>query len=209
MASEPPLKEAHSGIPRHHRPCVGAREKTDRAFQAYLDLLDTAEWLAEKMSRQLKAFEMTMMQFRVMDFLYREGPQYQNELCEKFETSKQNVWYVIDRLVGCGCLERVTAYLPRISPVRSGNASGQQKTKEPARGKRVMRVRLSVEGRRYIAYVSPRHRKVVKSELRALEGREQVTLSRILRKLRQGDPVRFLREIRMMEADEKPWGETD
>jgi hypothetical protein len=35
-----------------------------------------------------------------------------------------------------------------------------------------------------------------------LDGREQETLSRLLGKLREGDAVEFLREIRMQEAEE-------
>ena len=41
--------------------------------------------------------------------------------------------------------------------------------------------------------------------MRALDGKEQVTLSRLLLKLRQGDVVRFVREIRMY--DEEDWDE--
>ena len=66
-------------------------------------------------------------------------------------------------------------------------------------------VRLTEEGEKLIAYVFARHRKVVKAEMRALEGREQETLSRLCRKLKEGDIVKFFKEIRMRDADEKPW----
>lgn len=45
----------------------------------------------------------------------------------------------------------------------------------------------------------PRHAEVV----RVLNGREQVTLSRLLLKLRKGDLVEFVREIRMY--DDEDW----
>jgi flagellar motor switch protein FliM len=45
-------------------------------------------------------------------------------------------------------------------------------------------------------------REVVKSSMRVLYGREQVTLSRLL-KLTKGDVVKFVREIRMY--DDEDW----
>ena len=39
--------------------------------------------------------------------------------------------------------------------------------------------------------------------MRVLDGREQVTLSRLLLKLRKGDVVKFVREIRMY--DDEDW----
>ena len=205
-ASKSPLKGPNSAGVRPHRPYVREKEKTSRAYEAYLDILDTAAWLEEKYTRQLKTWELTMMQFRVMDTIYREGPQHLLELSRRFQTSKQNVGYVIERLVGCGCLQKEIAALPRISPARSKQQKAEGNGEATPQGRRVLFLRLSKEGERFIAYASPRHRKLVKAEMRAIEGREQQTVSRILRKLRQGDPIRFLREIRMMDADEKPWG---
>ena len=46
-------------------------------------------------------------------------------------------------------------------------------------------------------------REVVKSLMRVLDGREQVTLSRLLLKFRKGDVVKFVREIRMY--DDEDW----
>ena len=39
--------------------------------------------------------------------------------------------------------------------------------------------------------------------MRALDGREQETMSRLCRKLRAGDAAKFLREIRMVDEDEE------
>ena len=46
-------------------------------------------------------------------------------------------------------------------------------------------------------------REVVESLMRVLDGREQVTQSRLLLKLRKGDVVKFVREIRMY--DDEDW----
>ena len=96
-----------------YRPRVREPEKSSRAFAAYVDLLDTADWLREKMSRQLKTWNLTMMQFRVMETIHREGPQYQQELSRKFGCSKQNVGQVVNSLVGCGCLRVEVSHLER------------------------------------------------------------------------------------------------
>jgi hypothetical protein len=48
-------------------------------------------------------------------------------------------------------------------------------------------------------------REVAESSIRALDGREQVTLIRLLEKLRKGDVVKFVKEIRMY--DEEDWEE--
>ncbi|HXZ12502.1 MAG TPA: MarR family winged helix-turn-helix transcriptional regulator [Candidatus Sulfotelmatobacter sp.] len=204
--SESPAKRANSGDRAPHRPYVRAKEKTSRAYEAYLDILETAAWLEERFTSQLKNWEMTTMQFRLMDTIYREGPQYLLELTQVLRTSKQNVGYVVERLVGCGCLEKAIVALPSITPVRSKRPKADGKAEASAEGRRVTLVRLSVEGKRFIAYVSPRHRKVVKAQMRVIEGREQQTLSRILRKLREGDVIKFLREMRMTDEDQKPWG---
>lgn len=193
---------------QRHRPHVREPEKTSRAFAAYVDLMDTADWLRDKMSRQLETWNLTMMQFRVMETIYRNGPQYQQELSRKFQCSKQNVGHVIKSLVGCRCLRREVSNLPLTPSTRWANPGRGPRMKRAPHGRRINLVRLTAEGERLIAYVFPRHRKVVKAEMRALEGREQETLSRLCRKLKEGDIVKFFKEIRMKEADEKPWGMT-
>jgi len=65
--------------------------KTNRAFRAYIDLMDAADWLRGEMSDQLATFDVTMMQFRVMEALFRGGPQYQQLLSQRFDCSKQNM----------------------------------------------------------------------------------------------------------------------
>jgi hypothetical protein len=50
--------------------------KTTRAFRAYINLMDAANWLRAEMSGQLATFDLTMTQFRILEGLFREGPQY-------------------------------------------------------------------------------------------------------------------------------------
>ena len=44
----------------------------------------------------------------------------------------------------------------------------------------------------------PRACQVVKGEMKALDGREQETLSRMCVKLREGDAVKFLKELMIL-----------
>ena len=57
------------------------------------------------------------------------------------------------------------------------------------------------KGKQFMANVLPKQSKLVKELMRDLGRREQETLSRICRKLRAGDVVKFIKEIRMEDED--------
>lgn len=177
------------------------RIKKGRAFAAYVDLLDAADCLREKMSRNLVAWDLTVMQFRVMEIILHEGPQYQEGLSRRFGCTKQNIGRVLRRLVECGCLRREAARLPLASPEGSKNPNGGFRKPAAAVGRRVMKLHLTAEGEKLIAHVYPRHASVVKAEMRVLHGREQATLSRLCRKLKEGDFIKYFKEITMVDED--------
>jgi hypothetical protein len=52
-----------------------------------------------------------------------------------------------------------------------------------------------------MSQVLPRHSKLVKSLMRVLDAREQGSLSRICRKLQEGDVLKFVREITMEDEE--------
>jgi DNA-binding MarR family transcriptional regulator len=214
---------------RRNQPHVNELQKRDRAFAAYLDLLDAADLMREKMSHQIRYCGLTMLQFRVLATIYREGPQYQQELSRKLNCAKQNMATVVSGLVECGCLRREVSSLartpteggpsPRMNRDAKGGApsapvgrsprlgSGQAgcRSSPDRQGRRIIILRLTADGEDLIAYVFPRHAKLVKAEMRALEGREQAALSRLCRKLKEGNVIKLFKEIRMGEAD-LPWG---
>ena len=64
-------------------------------------------------------------------------------------------------------------------------------------------VLLTPRGKKFIGTFFPKHAKVVKSLMRVLEGREQVTLSRQLLKLRKGDVASLCGRIWMY--DDQDW----
>jgi DNA-binding MarR family transcriptional regulator len=181
---------------------VSQRGRTDRAFNAYVDLLDAADRMREEMGQRLVMFDLTLMEFRVLETLHRNGPQYQQALSRKFKCSKQNVGWVLKRLEWQGWVRRRATRLPRTTAAKWANPAGAAKMKRLAGGRRIVQIRLTAEGERLIAYAYPRHAKMIKAEMRVLDGREQQTLSRLCQKVRDGDIVKFVKEIRRVDVEE-------
>lgn len=62
-------------------------------------------------------------------------------------------------------------------------------------GPRVSVVGLTKSGKNFVGNVLPRKVKMVKALMRALDGREQQSLSAMCRKLREGDVIKFVAKI--------------
>jgi MarR family 2-MHQ and catechol resistance regulon transcriptional repressor len=60
-------------------------------------------------------------------------------------------------------------------------------------------IHLSPAGQKLIAKVFPQHARVIRARMAALKSREQETLRNLCRKLGYGNPVRFLRELVIVE----------
>jgi DNA-binding MarR family transcriptional regulator len=169
------------------------REKTQRAMQAYMDLFDTADWLKGELRVPMESFDLTMGEFRLLDLLNREGAQFVPDAARRRRTNLQNMKVMIKRLEGRGWVRRMIVALPPV-PFEEMHRP-KCKRGEKREGKRVSVVGLTASGKKFIREVLPRHSKLVKSLLRALDSREQMSLSRMCRKLREGDVVKFFREI--------------
>ena len=169
------------------------RERTQRAFRAYTDLLDTAEWMRAEMRGPLELFDLTMAEFRLLELLYREGALPVADVGRRRKMKPQNTHELIARLAKRGWVRRVIVALP---PVEFDRAHlPNSKEGEPREGRRISVVGLTKPGKKFMGDVLPRHSKVVKAFMRALTSREQDTLSRICRKLREGDVMKFVSEI--------------
>ena len=59
------------------------REKTGRAVQACLDLIDTAKWLESELRPPLDSFGLTLAEFRVLELLNRAGPMTVSDVAER------------------------------------------------------------------------------------------------------------------------------
>jgi MarR family 2-MHQ and catechol resistance regulon transcriptional repressor len=172
---------------------LSRRERMLRAFRVYLDLLDAATYMRGWMRGPLELFDLTMLGFRVLVILYEEGPTQLREMAEKLQCRRQNVGPIVKRLEERGLVRGEAAELPlaRIEATRIARAKRGQARK----GRRVTLLRLTPKGKKLIGNVLPRHAKVVRALMRALEARELATLSRLLEKLREGDILRFTREM--------------
>lgn len=169
------------------------REKTQRAFRAYLDLIDTADWLKAELRGQLESFDVTMGGFRLLEMLYSEGAMTLPVAARRRACTRQNLGFVIKALEERGWVGQGVRRLPaaevkesRLSKVRRG---------VQREGTRVTVIGLTARGKKFVGTALPRHAKVVKALMRALDGREQESLSRMCRKLREGDIMKFVSEI--------------
>ena len=97
------------------------------------------------------------------------------------------------RLTRRGFVRRLIVRLPPVDPDRAHVAAS--KRREPRVGIRTSAVGLTKLGHKFIAEVLPNHTKMVKALLRALDAREQDSLSRLCRKLRVGNAVRYFAEF--------------
>jgi DNA-binding MarR family transcriptional regulator len=174
---------------------ITAKGKTERAFAAYADLCEAAEYLTEQMRSQLATFDMSTFQFRLLATLLYNGPQYERVIARQFQCSRQNVSRVIKSLERRGAVE-----LCRSAPP-SANGQGVSQRRRP--DARLVIVRLTKTGESLIRYVFPVHAKVVKAEMRVLDGRQQVMLSRMCVKLREGDAVKFLKELMILRGENR------
>jgi DNA-binding MarR family transcriptional regulator len=176
------------------------KEKTLLAFRAYLDLLDTAEWLRGYMRAPLESFDLTMGGFRLLELLYREGPLTMPMIAERRGCRRQSLDAIIAQLEERGWVRRTMVTYPPAEIEKSRLPKSRRRKRRE--GRRVGVVGLTRLGKKFIGNVLPRHSKLVKSLLRVLDAREKQSLSRICRKLREGDVLKFVSEITHEDVEE-------
>src|SRR6201993_788484 len=85
---------------------ISHRGKTLRAFQADLDLLDTAAYLQSELSSQLAAYDVTLRGLRVLHMVYRRGPTATRVVANKLKCSRTNVEHLVRPLEERGWVVR-------------------------------------------------------------------------------------------------------
>jgi len=181
-----------------HRP--SHQEKTQRAFRAYLDLLDAGEWFKAHLRAPLESFDLTMEGFRLLVVLYQEGALPMTEVARRRRCSLQNVHRVVARLEKRRWVGRMMVVLPA-AEIPENRLPVERRGKQ-RKGKTIAVVGLTKAGKRFIGEVLPSHSKMVKALMRAITGRQQRILSTICQQLIAGDIVKFVREIRMEEVED-------
>jgi len=175
------------------------KDKAARALLAGFDLLDTADWFAGEVRGALASFDMTMAGFRLMEMLLREGGTSMSQAAQGRGLEPQNLNVIVASLEQRGWVRRTPVRLPPAT-MRASRLSMARRA-QPRKGKRIVVVNLTQAGERTIRFVLPRHVKLVKALMRTLDGREQLSLMRICRKLREGNILKFASELTHEDAD--------
>jgi DNA-binding MarR family transcriptional regulator len=169
-------------------------------MQAYLDLIDTADWLRAELHGPLASFGLTMGEYRLLELLKREGALPVPEAARRRKSNLQNMKRMIEHLEERGWVGRVMVALPPVDAQEGDRPKPERGGKWD--GRRVSVVALTAPGKKFVREVLPRHTKLVKSLFRALDGREHVALSRMCQKLRKGDVLKFFDELRNPNEEE-------
>jgi DNA-binding MarR family transcriptional regulator len=171
-------------------------------MQAYLDVIDTAEWLKSELRPPLDSFDLTFGEFRVLELLDRKGPLAVRDAARERKSSRQNLKEISKRLERRGWVRRVVVSLPPVPFDESHKP--KSKEDEKRKGRRIGVMTLTPSGKRFVRDVMPNNSKMMKALMRVLDAREQLSLSRLCRKLRSDEAVfKFLREIRTVEEDQE------
>jgi DNA-binding MarR family transcriptional regulator len=174
-------------------PPATRRQKTRRAFRAYLDLVDTAEWFVEELRGQIECFDLTMEGFRLLEMLYRDGPTSIVNAAKMRRCKRQNMHVIVARLAERGWVRARVVRLPAAKIPKS--RLPKDRRDRPRKGRRIGFMMLTPLGTKFVENFLPKHTKIVKAMMRALDGREQETLIRLCAKLREGDVVKWWREM--------------
>ena len=170
-------------------------QRRGMAFQAFLEILETADWIRQELRPQMEMFDVSIDGLRFLEMLHSSGRVTIREAAEKRHCTKQSVAKLVETFRGRGWVEyEVERVMPEDEP---------EDERRPARrtGWRVAYIRLSDEGKKFLRSVLPRNMKLVLAFMRALEWREQETLIRTCRKLRDGDILGFLRQMEFEDGE--------
>lgn len=168
--------------------------RTERAFQAYLDLLDAADYMRARVYGQLAMNGLTMRGLRVLELLHGQGPMLSVAVAKRHGWKRQNLDVVVKGLAESGWVDGKRMTVPELEALGVDIPEGD--------GRPLTLLKLTEEGSAFAARFLPRHAKVVKAYMLALDAREHRTLSHICRKLREGDVIKFISEMELEEVEE-------
>lgn len=156
------------------------KEKKKKALAAHAELVRALEKLNWLLDNQLRGFDLTDGQFRVLETLLREGPMSQSDLGARISRDNSDVHIISTNLEKRGLAARRAHDTDR----------------------RKVSVHLTPEGRNLITKFLPRREKLTWAQMTALSYTEQEMLRRVCRKLAEGDPVKFLLEMTKVDPEE-------
>lgn len=138
----------------------GTEDET-RALSAFINLVRAVESLGARQARRLSGQSLTLSQFGVLEALLHVGPLSQGELSEKLLKTSGNITMVVHNLERRGLVTRTRRKDDR----------------------RVVTVRLTARGRRFIRRIMPGQAREIVADMNRLSAAEQTRLRRMCRKL--------------------------
>lgn len=168
-------------------------ERKERAFRAYIDVMDTAAWFRYQVEPQLADFDLNMERFRLLELLYREGPMTTTEVAKRRGCARQSLGELAERLASDGLLEieRGTSRSPHEDEELDGKGKGW----------RASMLRLTERGESLMRGAMRRHGKLIYALMRAIDPRDMDRLSKTCRKIREGNVVKLIKELMMEDED--------
>jgi MarR family 2-MHQ and catechol resistance regulon transcriptional repressor len=151
------------------------REWTERqgvALGVWIALARAYSTYIKAVAAKVQEYDLTVPQFGALEALYHLGPLSLGELADKLLVTGGNVTYVMDRLEAQGLVTRYRSESDR----------------------RVVRARLTDEGRALVARVFPEHAKYIEHLCRHLDADEQAEMRRLLKQLGKGIAAEDLRK---------------
>ncbi len=139
-------------------------EDEEVSLRLWISLARCYATFSRNVAVRVSEYGLTTPQFGVLEALYHLGQLTLGELAEKLLVTGGNITYVMDKLEDQGLVVRE----------RSGE------------DRRVVRARLTQEGRRLIGDVFPGHVEHIHELTAGLDPDEQATLRRLLKKLGRG-----------------------
>jgi len=155
-------------------------EKTERELAAYKKLVRATESVVGLLDQQLCSFELTTGQFRALEALVYHGPMNQAALGDEIFCGSSSTSLVIRVLERCGLVTR----------------------RVDASNRRKKVVQITTEGKKLAVKILPMQAKLIRARMAVLGKREQEALARLCGKLEDDDPVKFVRELTMVDEDE-------
>lgn len=132
-----------------------------RALDSFIKLSRAAESVNRRVNEHLRAHDLSVSQFGVLEALYHLGPLPVGQVADKILRSSANLTLVVDNLVKRGLVTRERRVDDR----------------------RTVEISLTDAGRALIAAIMPAHVAGVVDAFAALSSDEQVTLAALCRKL--------------------------
>lgn len=170
----------NSGAPEGFTMTSRLKVKKDRALAAYAEFVGATEKLNLLLDNQVRGFGLTEGQFRFLETLFRAGPMSQAEIGRRISRHDSDIHVVAGSLEKRGLIARRAHETDR----------------------RKVSVHLTPEGRKLISRFLPHREKLIRAQMAVLSCRGLDSLTRLCRRLTEGDPVKFLLEMTRVDEDE-------